>query len=76
VARADTISRAALKAAGVPIKKSPDRKSWSKLCPKCKHQMPARRFVCDCGHQFAPVPASDGKGAIHEGSGTGGQKPR
>jgi hypothetical protein len=56
VARADAISRAARKAAGTEVSKAP-RKSWSKPCPKCKRQIPARRIVCDCGHKFAPMPA-------------------
>jgi hypothetical protein len=56
VARADAISRAARKAAGVEVVEAP-RKSWSKPCPKCKRQIPARRIVCDCGHKFAAMPS-------------------
>ena len=56
VARADAISRAVLKASAIEVSKAP-RTSWSKPCPKCKRQNPARRIVCDCGHKFAPVPA-------------------
>lgn len=56
VARADAISRAARKAAGTEVDKTLARKPWSKPCPKCKHQVPARRFVCDCGHKFADGP--------------------
>ncbi len=59
VARADSISRAARKAAGTEVTKAP-RKSWSKSCPKCKRQIPARRIVCDCGHKFATMPATVG----------------
>jgi hypothetical protein len=55
VARADSDARAARKAAGTEVTKAP-RKSWSKPCPKCKHQVPARRIVCDCGHKFAAMP--------------------
>jgi hypothetical protein len=61
VARADAISRAARKAAGTEVRKPPVRKSWSKPCPKCKRQVPARRILCDCGHQFAVIPA---RGAV------------
>jgi hypothetical protein len=57
VARADAISRAARKAAGVEVVEGP-RKSWSKPCPKCKRQIPARRIVCDCGHKFAGMPGA------------------
>jgi endogenous inhibitor of DNA gyrase (YacG/DUF329 family) len=56
VARADSVSRAARKAAGVEVVKPP-RKSWSKPCPKCKREVPARRLDCDCGHKFAAAPA-------------------
>ncbi len=52
VARADAISRAVRKAEGLEVAKAP-RKSWSKPCPKCKREIPARRIVCDCGHAFA-----------------------
>ena len=55
VARADSNARAARKAAGIEVTKAP-RKSWFKPCPKCKHQVPARRIVCDCGHKFAAMP--------------------
>jgi hypothetical protein len=55
VARADSIARAARKAEGIEIAKEP-RRSWSKPCPKCKRQIPARRIVCDCGHKFSAVP--------------------
>jgi hypothetical protein len=55
VARADSVARAARKAAGTEVIKTP-RKSWSKPCPKCKHQVPARRIVCDCGHKFTAMP--------------------
>ena len=57
LARADALSREDRKAAGIAIEKV-KRKSWSKPCPKCKRQIPARRVVCDCGHNFAPVPMS------------------
>ena len=32
------------------------RKSWSKACPKCKREIPARRIACDCGHKFVSEP--------------------
>jgi hypothetical protein len=58
VARADAISREARKVAEVEVSKAP-RKLWSKPCPKCKRQIPARRIVCDCGHNFGSVPTSE-----------------
>jgi hypothetical protein len=27
---------------------------WKKTCPKCQRQLPARRYSCECGHQFEP----------------------
>ncbi len=54
VVRADAISRAARKADPSAAAKSVARKPWSKPCPQCKRQIPARRVVCDCGHKFAP----------------------
>jgi len=29
-----------------------DKKSWTKACPKCGIQLPARRSSCDCGFRF------------------------
>lgn len=55
LARADALSRADRKKAGPTVSKV-KRKSWSKPCPKCKREIPARRVVCDCGHNFAPAP--------------------
>lgn len=52
MARADADARAIRKAAGIEVRKVPSKKSWCKPCPKCKRQIPARRVVCDCGHQF------------------------
>jgi hypothetical protein len=63
LARADAVSRADRKAAEVETKKPVVRKSWVKTCPKCKRETPARRFVCDCGHQFTPIPARPAKSA-------------
>ncbi len=57
VARADSVTKAARKAAGIEPSKSSARKSWLKPCPKCKRQIPARRIVCDCGHNFEPIHA-------------------
>jgi hypothetical protein len=31
---------------------------WTKHCPRCKRQLPARRIACDCGHSFQPQPTS------------------
>ncbi len=56
VARADAISRAARKADPSTVSKAASRKPWSKPCPQCKREIPARRVVCDCGHNFAPGP--------------------
>ena len=55
VARADALSRADRKAAEIELSKAP-RKSWSKACPKCKHEIPARKIICDCGHKFSTMP--------------------
>ena len=76
VAHADAISREARKAAGVEVKKSPARKSWSKPCPKCKRQIPARRIVCDCGHQFAGMPTSATVQLDRSPVQTSGRRPR
>ncbi len=51
VARADALSREDRKKTAATIAK-PKRRTWSKACPKCKREMPSRRHVCDCGHQF------------------------
>jgi hypothetical protein len=76
VARADAISKAARKAAGMEVEKVQARKSWSKPCPKCKRQIPARRIVCDCGHQFAPASTAERSEATPERRGVSAQKPR
>jgi hypothetical protein len=55
VARADTLSREDRKKSAAAAAKA-KRKSWSKTCPKCKREIPARRVVCDCGHDFARAP--------------------
>jgi hypothetical protein len=52
VARADALTRENRKKsaqAAATVK----RKSWSKACPKCKRELPARRIACECGHTFA-----------------------
>jgi hypothetical protein len=64
-AKADSIARAARKAAGIETVKTP-RKSWSKPCPKCKRQIPARRIVCDCGHTFAQAVPGGAVPIIHQ----------
>ena len=64
-AKADSLARAARKAAGIETVKTP-RKSWSKPCPKCKRQIPARRIVCDCGHTFAHAPTGPGVPIVHQ----------
>ncbi len=59
LAHADALSRADIKKAG-PVVSKLKRKTWSKACPKCKREVPARRIVCDCGHTFAQVPVGAG----------------
>jgi hypothetical protein len=55
LARADAKTRAALKAKAVTDEKRAVKKPWSKICPKCKRQVPSRRMVCDCGQELALV---------------------
>jgi hypothetical protein len=55
--RADKVLRALHKANSAAVELPAARKAWSKFCPKCKRQMPSRRFRCDCGHNFGPTPA-------------------
>ncbi|MBL9125682.1 MAG: hypothetical protein JNG90_18730 [Planctomycetaceae bacterium] len=57
MSRADDRSREDLKKIATEVSKT-KRKFWSKPCPKCKREIPARRFVCDCGHTFAEVAAA------------------
>ena len=56
-ARADAKSRATRKANSAAAKR-PAKVAWSKPCPKCKQQVPARRFICDCGHHFGAASSS------------------
>lgn len=28
------------------------RRPWLKSCPRCQRQLPARRVMCECGHNF------------------------
>src|SRR3954447_16566833 len=35
--------------------KSPAKKQWTKRCPRCRRDVAARRFTCDCGHGFQPA---------------------
>lgn len=45
--------RAAQKAATEAAPPKPAvQQPWLKTCPKCKRQVAARRFTCDCGHSF------------------------
>ena len=57
LAREDALSKAARKETQLKVEASEGRKSWAKPCPKCKRQIPARRYVCDCGHKFANLAA-------------------
>jgi hypothetical protein len=50
VARAD---RAAPRPPESAEKKKP-LAQWKKRCPRCQREVPARRLVCDCGHNFQP----------------------
>ncbi|MEX2173242.1 MAG: BON domain-containing protein [Pirellulaceae bacterium] len=63
VARADAASQAARKAQLKKEPAVPPRDRWSKRCPHCSRQVPARRLVCDCGKQFAPTTGSGGVAA-------------
>ena len=31
------------------------RSPFSKRCPRCRREVPARRMVCDCGQSFSTV---------------------
>jgi hypothetical protein len=55
MAHADALTKAERKAADV-AEDAESRKTWSKPCPKCKRQVPARRYTCDCGYQFTASP--------------------
>jgi hypothetical protein len=59
VARADALSRDVRKKVAAAVSKA-KRKSWSKVCPKCRHEIPARRVVCDCGYKFVTAPLGAG----------------
>lgn len=56
VTRADTVMKVARKAKAAVAGSKPAQQKWSKRCPRCGRQSPARRFVCDCGHKFAGMP--------------------
>ena len=32
--------------------KPPQRRSWTKKCPKCNAEVHVRKRTCDCGHDF------------------------
>jgi hypothetical protein len=51
VARADALTLDDRKAAAMAGKAK--RKSRSKICPKCKHEIPARRTFCGCGYSYS-----------------------
>jgi hypothetical protein len=59
LAQADALTREHRKKAATVASKA-KRKSWSKVCPKCRHEIPARRVVCDCGYKFALAPLGAG----------------
>ena len=56
VAQADALTLDDRRAAAMAGKAK--RKSWRKICPKCKHEIPARRLVCDCGHSYSTTPTT------------------
>lgn len=59
VVRADALGREDRKKAAAEATES-KRKSWTKVCPKCKHEVPARRLACDCGYKFVQAPFNAG----------------
>jgi hypothetical protein len=62
VAQADELTREDRRVANLAMSKE-KRKSWVKVCPKCKHEVPSRRLQCDCGHSFAtPATAAGSPG--------------
>jgi hypothetical protein len=75
LARADAITAAARRAAN-PNPKKPVRKAWSKTCPKCQCEIPARRFACECGHKFGAMVEGGTNGAAHQQPEPSGKKPR
>jgi len=48
LARADAARRAALQGMGTTIVRQPRYQQWTKRCPRCGHQIPARQVSCDC----------------------------
>ena len=58
VSQADAVSRVAIKKAAAKAPPVPPRQQWSKTCPRCHRQVPARRVTCDCGHEFIPTSKS------------------
>lgn len=58
IARADALTRDDRKKAALAEKAR--RKSWTKTCPKCQHEIPTRRVVCDCGEKFELAPFGAG----------------
>ena len=63
VARADALTRDDRKKTNAASTKA-KRKSWCKTCPKCRQEIPARRVVCNCGHQFVAGQAAAIKGGL------------
>ena len=54
VARADKVRKATEPPAAATAKPAAVRGQWKKTCPKCKRELPARRYSCECGHCFEP----------------------
>ncbi len=65
VARADAGLRARQKAKKEP---PPPRAAFTKRCPKCGRNVPARRMVCDCGRSFDQRTAGNRGSASHSTS--------
>lgn len=59
LAYADELTREDRRVANVALSKE-KRKSWVKVCPKCKHEVPSRRLQCDCGHSFSTPATATG----------------
>ena len=52
VSKADKIVRETRKVADAKILATQPAKQWTKVCPRCRRQVPARRAACECGHRF------------------------
>jgi hypothetical protein len=55
VTQADKVAREKRSASLGVETKPQSRKQWTKRCPRCRRDVAARRFTCDCGHNFQPA---------------------